>query len=405
MTAFFYTSEESDETNTGTTLPFSESWNDVQDQCSGHSQTDNPQRNQVENPSPTLPESQSYVDVSRDIHSLPVREIVINKNNVLKDMVNEFLAQDIIEHKVEILFKDERGNVENGRGSGLFREALSIFWREFSVSLSVGVEEKVPLIHHDYQRAEWESIARVIVVGVIQANYFPISLSLAFFVSALFGEESVSRQFMIESFYKYVSKDECETLKKCETDAIDAEDEDLVELLNSYKCFRVPTNQSMPNIIFELAHQELIQKPKYIANAWSPIIGHLKNIPEFKDIKSVKEMYTEKKPTAKKIIKLLDANPSNDAERNCFDHLKRYIKLLDESLLTLFLQFITGSNVISCDKIDLGFNAISGELRTPTAHTCGPLLVVSSTYQTYNELSEEFTNILRLMASWSFVIV
>ena len=91
MTAFFYTSEESDETNTGTTLPFSESRNDVQDQCSGHSQTDNPQRNQVENPSPTLPESQSYVDVNRDIHILPVREIVINKNNVLKDMVNKCL--------------------------------------------------------------------------------------------------------------------------------------------------------------------------------------------------------------------------------------------------------------------------------------------------------------------------
>ena len=379
---------------------------EVQRQCPERDQPDNQRGNQVENQSTNLLESQSSINLNPDIHSLPFREIAINRNNVLKNMINEFLADDILEHKVQIVFKDERGNVEKGRGSGLLREALSIFWREFSISLSVGAEEKVPSIRHDYQRAEWESIARVIVVGVIQANYFPISISLAFFVSALFGEELVSRQLMIESFCKYVSKDECENLQKCESDAIDAaNDEDVLELLASYKCFRVPTNQSMPNIIFELAHQELIQRPKYIANAWSPIIDHLKNLQEFKDIESVKEMYSVKKPTAKKIIKLLDAKPANDAEKHCFDHLKRYIKSLDESQLSLFLQFITGGNVISCDKIELGFNTTSGELRTPTAHTCGPLLVIPSTYQTYNELSEEFTNILRLMASWSFVIV
>ena len=53
----------------------------------------------------------------------------------------------------------------------------------------------------------------------------------------------------------------------------------------------------------------------------------------------------------------------------------------------------------------MGFNTMSGELRTPTAHMCGPLLMIPSTYQTYNELSEEFSNILRQMARWSFVIV
>ena len=128
----------------------------------------------------THPESLGNVD----IHSLPVREIVITRNNVLKDMVKEFLADDIIGYKVEILFKDEHGNIEKGRGSGLLREALSIFWREFAVSLSVGAEEKVPCIRHDYQSG------RVF----------------------LFGEESVSQQLLTESFYKYMSKDECGTL-------------------------------------------------------------------------------------------------------------------------------------------------------------------------------------------------
>lgn len=337
---------------------------------------------------------------------MPVREIAVNRSNVLKDMIKEFLAEDILQHNVEIVFIDDHGEIEKGRGSGVLREALSIFWREYFMSLSIGAEAKVPSIRHDYQKAEWESVAKVLVIGFTQANYFPISMSLAFFASSLFGEESVSSQLLLESFHKYVSKDECETLQRCNSDAFDPEnDDDVLELLGSYKCYRLPTKEAMSKIVLELAHQELIQKPKYIAHAWSPIIAQLKNYGEFKNVESLNEMWSLKKPTAKKVIKLLDASPSNDAERQCLDHLKRFIKSLDDNLLCILLQFISGSNTISTEKIDVAFNTTSGTARTPTAHTCGPLLVIPSTYQTYNELSEEFTNILRASASWSFAIV
>ena len=341
-----------------------------------------------------------------DINILPVREIAVNRSNVLKDLMKEFLVEDILRHKIQVVFIDDRGEMEKGRGAGVLREVLSIFWREFFMSLSVGAEAKVPSIRHDYQKAEWESVAKVLVFGFSHANYFPISMSLAFFVSSLFGEESVSSQLLIDSFYEYVSKDECETLQRCGNDEFDPEnDDDVLELLSSYKCYRLPTKEAIPKIILELAHQELIQKPKYIAEAWSPIIAQLKSYEEFKNTESLKDMFFLKKPTAKKIVKLLDASPSNDAERQCFDHLKRFIKSLDENLLCICLQFITGSNTISNDKIDVSFNATSGAARTPTAHTCGPLLVIPSTYQTYNELCEEFTSILRESASWSFAIV
>ena len=36
------------------------------------------------------------------------------------------------------------------------------------------------------------------------------------------------------------------------------------------------------------------------------------------------------KPTGKKIIKLLAANPQDQSEWNSFDHFKRYIKSPDE---------------------------------------------------------------------------
>lgn len=43
---------------------------------------------------------------------------------------------------------------------------LSTFWSQFFNSLTVGTQEKVPAIRHDYQRAEWEAIARILMYGV-----------------------------------------------------------------------------------------------------------------------------------------------------------------------------------------------------------------------------------------------
>ena len=74
-------------------------------------------------------------------------------------------------------------------------------------------------------------------------------------------------------------------------------------------------------------------------------------------------------------------------------------------MLAGLLQFLTGSDIITVEKISITFNANEGYERGIVAHTCGPLLEISSTYLSYSELSEELSNILRNSASWSFVIV
>ena len=77
-----------------------------------------------------------------------------------------------------------------------------------------------------------------------------------------------------------------------------------------------------------------------------------------------------------------------------FDHLKRYIKSLGEVALKAFLQFITGSDVIAVTEITVAFNSLDGVHRSPIARTCWPVLEVPTTYQSYNELSEEFENLI-----------
>ena len=83
-------------------------------------------------------------------------------------------------------------------------------------------------------------------------------------------------------------------------------------------------------------------------------------------------------PLPKMILKLIKSQPATDQERQCLDHLKKYIRSLQEKSLSLFLQFITGSDIISCDTIEVAFSALDGASRRPVAHTCGPLLEIPS---------------------------
>lgn len=89
-------------------------------------------------------------------------------------------------------------------------------------------------------------------------------------------------------------------------------DDDVFELLSSYKCYRKPSKGNIEVILKELAHQELIQKPHYITIAWSVQLQFLKGYPEFHGFNSMLVMYPEKKPTLKQIIKLFEVEPKID---------------------------------------------------------------------------------------------
>ena len=81
-------------------------------------------------------------------------------------------------------------------------------------------------------------------------------------------------------------------------------------------------------IVCQLAHQELLQKPRYISNCWSPIWHVLKELPELSSIEKLKQMYAMKKPSPKKVVKLLKGSPSTDSERQTFEYLKKFVKTL-----------------------------------------------------------------------------
>jgi len=252
----------------------------------------------------------------------PVKDIVVHRTNILRNLIEEFKSPDVLQYQLNVAIMNERGDVEIGRGSGVLREVISLLWHNLFTSLTIGALEKVPSVRHDYQRAEWEAIGRILVYGYLKVQYFPVEISRVFMACCLFGEDSGTESLLSEAFELYVASDEVDVLRKCKEGNINPNDEDLLDLLSTYKCYKVPNKENISCIISQLAHQELIQKPKYISNCWKEIIAELKRFPELRSAENMMTLYETKKPTGKKVMKLLQATPTNDSERNSFEHLK-----------------------------------------------------------------------------------
>ncbi|KAJ7386896.1 hypothetical protein OS493_006930 [Desmophyllum pertusum] len=105
-------------------------------------------------------------------------------------------------------------------------------------------------------------------------------------------------------------------------------------------------------------------------------------------------------PSARKVAKAIICNPISDAERQCLDFLKKFIRSLDASAL----KYTTGSDIMP-ESIVVSFTSMDGFARRPIAHTCGRHLELPHTYQSFSELSEEFTSLLRDKGAWGFNIV
>ena len=333
--------------------------------------------------------------------SLP-RTVTVYQSTIRKDLTEIFSDPSILNSCLDVIVIDAHGEPEKGKGKGVVLDVLTHFWNNFFISFTVGRKEKPPFIRHDLQKREWQAIACILVYGYKKYGYFPPQLSFLFMASCLFGDQCITVEFLLASFKEYIPAEDQNVLDQCLSDTFDKE---VIDFLTSLKCCRLASHENIQEIIHELAHQELIQKPRYIVNCWSPILRSLQDHQEFQSFEDLKECYKSKAPCAKQIIRLFQAEPSNDAERECLAHLKRFVKSLEGHALGKFLHFCTGSDIITCNSITVTFSTLSGLERCPIAHTCAPLIELPSTYESYLALAEEFQNIMKGYQSWSFDIV
>lgn len=318
--------------------------------------------------------------------------LVIHRSNVKCDLLNHFVNDSILHKVVCVKMIDPRGVEEKGEGVGVVRDAFSLFWNDVYNSYMLGEDERVPSIRHDVSREKWQAIARILLKGYMQERYFPIKISKVFLCSCLFGEETVTDDMYLDSFMKYVSKTEAHLIERVLTNSLSTDDEEVVDFLSAFECKRLVTEANFREVVIEIAHKELVQKPRYACDCWWDVLYQLKSF--VTSVGALFEIYQSLYPTAAKLCKLIKADPQNSAERESLSYLKRWIKGLDENALAKFLRFSTGSDVILCEAITITFTSLAGKGRRPIFHTCGLVIELPSTYDDFCDFREEWCGIM-----------
>lgn len=173
----------------------------------------------------------------------------------MEDMIELFKDESIVHSPVKVVmvntFGKEEWGVDNG---GVLRDALSAFWCSFYDSCTVGEDERVPAIRHDFKEAEWEATARILVKGYKEVKFFPVKLSKAFIFVTLFEEKQLPDQLLLDSFLAYVSKDERDLINAALSgDELNEEqNEEWIDFLDRFSSKRVPAKKERATVIVEL---------------------------------------------------------------------------------------------------------------------------------------------------------
>lgn len=157
----------------------------------------------------------------------------------------------------------------------------------------------------------------------------------------------------------------------------------------------IPTFENMQEELLKMAHKELIQKPKYALEKMAEVCRNeiIVQIPSEVDLL---EMYESKRPSVRKVLKMISSNPQTPAENQCLQYFKQYIKAQEsQKSIQRLLRFLTGTDILCVEKIEVTFTKLIGIERRPIAHTCGPTLELPCTYMSYIEFRYELDNILQ----------
>lgn len=154
-----------------------------------------------------------------------------------------------------------------------------------------------------------------------------------------------------------------------------------------------PTAQNFQQLINAICNKEIIQKPKYVIDCWSSILFGLMQEDEYE------ELHHKCLPTVKNVLPLLNTNPIqvlDSAMVRVFGFMKKFEREANEKVLSSFLSFTTGVDIITTPCIIVDFSSETGLKGTPVGHTCTCTcsLELRKSYLNFTEFRSEMTGVL-----------
>lgn len=87
----------------------------------------------------------------------------------------------------------------------VFRDALTEVWNSFYEICTSGTNLKIPVLRENFNKAKWEAVAEILLIGWKQMQSFPIKIAPAFIEKCIFAQIYTD---LTETFLLVISESE-----------------------------------------------------------------------------------------------------------------------------------------------------------------------------------------------------
>ena len=312
----------------------------------------------------------------------------VDRENILYSTVISLFKKKGIEDEfpLRITFKGERSQ----HWGSLSRHAVCLLARSIR-------EDLTPVVHPETDPSSLPVMGKILSHGYLSSGFLPVKIAFPALAVTLLRINEVSDNVLVTTFMETV---EAATLSRAFTVPEFSGDMQvrLASILGRFGCRQLPSVDNLRQLLLQVAKFQFITKPSSALQAISS--GIPMSHREFWKQLSVKELYdiylalTASPDKVLEQLELSEGDPANSNQQRVFDYLTQYVGNMKNDEVRRFLRFVTGASVCFTERIVVSFNTLTGIARRPIAHTCSSLLILSSTYQTFEEFAKKFRAIV-----------
>lgn len=267
-----------------------------------------------------IPSTSSSI-IHGEVDIMPPMHLIFHRGNVFVEMIEAF--KSINKQKCSNLMAElilPNGESEKGLDAGgVFRDTLSEFWTTMYETCTVGTNVKIPCIRHDFKEEEWKSMAKILYVGWVNSKYLPIKLAMPIIEQMLYGHVTSK---LIPTFLLSLGESDNQILNSALKDFASVDKDDLLEAFSSLECRTVPNEYNLVELLEEISHKELIQKPHFIIEQFRKELKEVRMNTIISE-ENLLTLYKSMEPTAKNILNILSCHETNTDEIKTFGFLKK----------------------------------------------------------------------------------
>jgi len=94
---------------------------------------------------------------------LPERVLTVQGSCITTEFIERFKDPSVMNCNIDFKVTNEKGEFEQNVGVGVICEVCTLFWSDFSISMTIGERERVPFVRHNHFVEEFEAVKRILV--------------------------------------------------------------------------------------------------------------------------------------------------------------------------------------------------------------------------------------------------